>query len=72
MRRIHWGHALLFLATLGFATSMATSFANLKKYEELGRAELSDTTWIVAQTKIDYHRLLNSPLKKTELMKHRA
>ena len=58
MRRIHWGHTILILATLGFATSMAISFANLKKYEEIGRAELSDTTWIVAQTKIDYHRLM--------------
>jgi PAS domain-containing protein len=39
---------------------MATSFFSLRKYEELGRYELSDTTWIISQTKIDYHRLLSA------------
>ncbi|MEQ1902467.1 MAG: histidine kinase dimerization/phospho-acceptor domain-containing protein, partial [Devosia sp.] len=47
-------------ATLGFAASLATSFYNLRKYESVGQIELTDSTWIVAQTKIDFHRLLDA------------
>jgi len=50
------GRILLFVATVGFVLTMGISFFNLRKYEELGRIELSETTWVVAQTRYEFLR----------------
>src|SRR5690349_18759553 len=54
------GRTLLCIVTLGFALTMGISFLNLRKYDEISQIELSDTTWVVAQTRYEFLRFLDA------------
>jgi signal transduction histidine kinase len=54
------GRTVLCLTTAGFLLTLGISFMNLHKYEEISRIELSDTTWVVAQTRYEILRFANT------------
>jgi signal transduction histidine kinase len=50
------GRLLLCITTLGFVLTMGISFLKLREYEEIGRIELSETTWAAAQIRYEFLR----------------
>ncbi len=53
-------YTLLGLVMLAFSISMIFSFNNLRKYEQLARAETTDATWVIYQAEIELTRFLYS------------
>jgi signal transduction histidine kinase len=51
---------LLCIATLGFVLTMGISFLKLREYEEIGRIELSETTWAAAQIRYEFLRFTST------------
>ncbi len=51
-------YSVLGVIILAFSASMIFSFNNLRKYEQLARNELTDTTWILAQAEVELIRFL--------------
>lgn len=51
-------YALLGLTMLAFSISMVISFDNLRRYEQLAQAEITDTTWVIYQAEIELTRFL--------------
>jgi signal transduction histidine kinase len=45
---------------LAFSVSMVFSFDNLRKYEQLAEAEITDATWVIYQAEIELTRFLYS------------
>ena len=57
---INGARIVLCLLMVGVMASMATSIVKLRTYEEIGRIELSDTTWLVAQTRFEFFRFAST------------
>ncbi|MDH3228507.1 MAG: PAS domain-containing sensor histidine kinase [Alphaproteobacteria bacterium] len=53
-------YTLLGLVMLAFSISMIFSFDNLRKYEKLAQAEITDATWVIYQAEIELTRFLYS------------
>ncbi|UCH73998.1 MAG: PAS-domain containing protein [Rhodospirillales bacterium] len=53
-------YTVLGLIMLAFSVSMIFSFGNLRKYERLAQAEITDTTWVIYQAQIELTRFLYS------------
>ena len=53
-------YTLLGLVMLAFSISMIFSFDNLRKYEQLAQAEITDSTWVIYQAEIELTRFLYS------------
>ncbi len=60
LRKIFSVYTLLGLTMLAFSVSMIISFDNLRKYERLAQAEISDATWVIYQAEIELTRFLYS------------
>lgn len=60
LRRLFSVYTLLGVIMLAFSVSMILSFNNLRKYEQLAQAEITDTTWVIYQAELELTRFLYS------------
>jgi signal transduction histidine kinase len=60
LRKLFSVYALLGLIMLAFSVSMVFSFDNLRKYEQLAQADITDATWVIYQAEIELIRFLYS------------
>jgi len=60
LRNLFSVYTLLGVIMLAFSVSMILSFNNLRKYEQLAQAEITDTTWVIYQAEFELTRFLYS------------
>ena len=60
LRNLFSVYTLLGVIMLAFSISMILSFNNLRKYEQLAQAEITDTTWVIYQAELELTRFLYS------------
>ena len=58
LRKLFSVYTLLGLIMLAFSVSMVFSFDNLRKYEQLAQADITDATWVIYQAEIELTRFL--------------